>query len=204
MTQMTFGIDLPDASARYNVAPMQIMPIVRAGNPPAGAYLKWGNLTRFDPAKPPTLLINARAETASTKTTFKKALIERRCVALADGFYEWQRRSPTDKTPFMMQLSKGGPFFMAGLRWDATEDQPERYVVLTTAPNELMAPIHDRMPVILQGANARRWIDPRPIAQDEYQALVASFPPSQMRVQQVSSLVNNARNDMPEVIVPVG
>ena len=179
------------------------MPVVRGGVAPCGALLKWGTLVRFDPAKPPTLLINARSETAPAKPTFKKALVERRCLVPADGFYEWQRHSPTNKTPFMLQLKDGAPFFMAGLRWEADDDQPERYIVLTTAPNELMSPIHDRMPVILQGHEARRWLEPRPLTAAEYGALVEHIPAARMQARVISSLVNNARNDTPEIIVPV-
>ena len=107
-------------------------------------------------------MINARSETAATKPTFRKPLRERRCLILADGFYEWKREG-TRKQPYYIKLQNGDPFAFAGLwdRWQSANGQfLETCTILTTPPNALVAPIHDRMPVILPSSAYGRWLDP--------------------------------------------
>lgn len=204
MVEEDLSMELPLLAPRYNVAPTQSMPVVRGDAERTAGLVKWGALARFDPTKAPSLLINARSETAQQKVTFRKAAAERRCLVPADGFYEWRRESPTSKTPFMIQMSGGEPFFIAGLRLDDAVDATERYLLLTTRPNALMETIHDRMPVILRGANALKWLEPRPLTPEEFAGLVEPLPAESMQATEVSSLVNNARNDTPGVIEPAG
>jgi putative SOS response-associated peptidase YedK len=191
--------------ARFNVAPSQVNPVLVPGpaRKPRAAKMKWGTFVSFSPEAPPSFLINARSETALKKRTFAPALQARRCLVPADGFYEW-KRDPKGraKQAYYFQRTGGEPYLMAGLRWDPEGDQPDRYIVLTTAPNALLEPIHDRMPVILTGDDALRWVDPA-VTAEQAVALCRSYPADAMTAHPVSTVVNSARNDVPECIVPV-
>jgi putative SOS response-associated peptidase YedK len=194
-----------NGGVRYNIAPSQQNVVVAPaadGNPVAAA-MKWGTFVSFSPQSAPTFLVNARSETALEKRTFREAFQKRRCLVPADGFFEWQRNAKgRPQQAYYFQRKEGAAYHMAGLCWPPEGDQPERYLILTTAPNELLQPIHDRMPVILTDDMARQWIDPS-TSSTEAGALCRTYPASDMIAYPVGSVVNNARNDVPECVVPV-
>jgi putative SOS response-associated peptidase YedK len=148
--------------------------------------------------------INARAEEAASKPAFREALKKRRCLVPADAFYEWQRINPKSKTPFAIALKSAKPYAFAGLweSWQPKDGEPlESFTILTTGPNEVMAPIHNRMPVILEPKDYDRWLD----AGEQTQApvgLLRPYPAEQMRAWRVSDRVGNVRNNDPELLTP--
>jgi putative SOS response-associated peptidase YedK len=190
--------------ARYNIGPGQGSPTVRrAPQRPRALEQKWGHFARFTTDEPPMFLINARSETALQKRTFTQALRERRCVVPADGFYEWRCDAKgRSKQAYHFQRQEGAPYVMAGICWDAEGDQPDRFIVLTTAPNELLAPIYDRMPVMLHEDAVEQWLDPK-VSAERAMGLCVPFPAADMTGHPVSTIVNNAKNDVPDCIVPV-
>ena len=162
-----FGVsDFPPRSPRYNIAPSQPIAAVRAV--PAGsgrelALLRWGLIPSW--SKDPAIgnrLINARAETAKEKPSFRNAFRRHRCLIPASGFYEWLRWE-RGKQPYFVRMRDGHPFAFAGLwdRWESPDKGViETCTILTTAANDVLAPIHDRMPVILPPREYDRWLDP--------------------------------------------
>jgi len=194
----------PDAwpAPRYNVAPSQ--PVAAALNLPRPKVemLRWGLVPAW--AKDPSIgqrLINARAETLAQKPAFRSALRRRRCAVIADGFYEWRTHADgRTRTPMLIRLEDGRPFAMAGLweRW-APPDGPALLscAIITTRPNELMATIHDRMPVILDADGLRTWLDSEERPPERFADLLGPYPASRMRATPVSRLVNDPRNDTP-------
>ena len=191
---------------RFNVAPSQELPIVfeRKGER-ALAFMRWG----FRPAwmkdagkRPPP--INARAEGLVESPLFRNALQRGRCVIPADGFYEWaavpgQRR----KQPHYFRLKDGGLFGFAGLWTPPTGDQPGTCAIVTTTPNEVAAPVHDRMPVILDPDDEALWLDRD--TQDPVAALAClrPYPAERMTVFPVATLVSSPENDGPELLQPL-
>ena len=149
-------------------------------------------------------VINARGESVAEKPYFRGAFRSNRCAILADGFYEWKREGQ-DKHPHRITLEDGGIFAMAGVRSERiTSDGSESITcaIITTGPNELMADIHNRMPVILPPEEVQVWLD-RETPPRELEAMIASYPAEKMTAYEVSRLVNNPRNDSPECIKPV-
>ena len=145
------GTDLT-LTPRYNIAPTQMALTVTSDSGRRGGYMRWGLIPSW--AKSASVgrrMINARAETVAERPSFRTALQRRRCLVLADGFYEWQRKG-SSKSPMRIVMASGEPFAFAGL-WDAWRDPKGEIVrscaIITTAANELLSPIHDRMPVIL-------------------------------------------------------
>ena len=118
----------------------------------------------------------------------------------ADGFFEWRRDTDKTKTPFFIRLKGERPFFIAGIYEDEAPPFPAGYALLTTGPNELMVPIHDRMPVILTEEAAQAWLTPGAITPERVHEVCQSYPASDMIANPVSSIVNNARNDVPECV----
>jgi putative SOS response-associated peptidase YedK len=198
--------DLAEEPARYNIAPTQGILAVRAGpdGKPELAHLRWGLVPAWadDPAIG-NRLINARAETAASKPAFRAAFRRRRCLIVADGFYEWQK-SGGRKQPYYFQLRDGVPFAFAGLweHWDRGERPLDTCTILTTDANDLLRPIHDRMPVILPRESFERWLDPTFQAVPELEALLQPYPATAMAGHPVSSLVNNPRHEDPACIAP--
>ena len=205
-----FGLSDPPAWApRYNIAPTQPVPagLVLPDQPRAQfRLLRWGLILSW--AKAPGVgadMINARAETAATKPAFRAAFRRRRCLVLADGFYEWPRRGGR-KQPFYVRLRDGRPFAFAGLweHWEGSEGQSiDSCTLLTTAPNALMRPLHHRMPVILDPEVYALWLDPAIQDADRLQPLLRQYPPEAMMAYPVSPRVNNPANDGPECIQPL-
>lgn len=190
---------------RFNVAPTQEMPVVVAREGGVACLsMKWGIVPFFarKDAKP-MQLINARSETVASKPTFKQSVQKRRCVVPADGFFEWKRDPDGTKTPYFIRLRTESPFWIAGIYEAAGGDVPAGYALLTTGPNELMKPIHDRMPVILSTDRAKAWLQPGALENEQIAAFCTSYKADEMRADEVSRIVNNARNDVPDCVVPV-
>jgi len=197
--------ELPE---RYNIAPTQPIVAIRqaeAGEERELVLLRWGLIPAWakEPAALP-LLINARSETAAAKPAFRAALRRRRCLVPADGFYEWQRREGR-KQPYHMRRRDGAPFALAGLweRWEGPDGAIDSCALLTTASNALMRPIHDRMPVILDPQSFDLWLDPRMQDVERVQSLLRPYPAEAMIAYPVSAMVNNARNDNPQCVLPL-
>jgi len=204
-----FGVAaLPDLRPRYNIAPTQPVAAVRRAAGKAireMALLRWGLVPAW--AKDPTIgvrLINARAETAAEKPSFRVAFRRRRCLIVADGFYEWQKQQ-SGKQPYYIRLRGGRLFAFAGLweRWTGPDGQEiESCTLLTTAPNDLLRPIHKRMPVILHPDDYALWLDPAVGDRQRLQPLLRPYPAAEMEAYPVSRRVNNPRNDDPRCIEP--
>jgi len=197
------GVIIKDGlPVRYNVAPTQTMPVVVGlANGPILLAMRWGSHWRDDQGKV-QLSINARSEKA-TFTRFKHAVTQRRCIVPADGFFEWDR-SKKPSTPYLFRMATTETFWMAGAWEERTGEFPDGYLVFTTAPNALVAPIHDRMPAILTDEAARAWLQPGPIATSQIKELCATYPADKMNALIVGPAVNNARNDGPECVAPAG
>jgi putative SOS response-associated peptidase YedK len=199
---------------RYNVAPTQDVPVVRLG--PDGArhlvQVRWGLVPFWaEDASIGARLINARAETAATKPAFRAAFHKRRCLVVADGFYEWQKPSEKGgrKQPLRIVRADGAPFAFAGLweRWRPKErgdgsEVLETCTILTTDANETLRPIHDRMPVILDPAAHDTWLDPE-APEAALQACLTPCPDEALTAYPVSTRVNKVSHDDPEVIAPM-
>jgi putative SOS response-associated peptidase YedK len=205
-----FGVsDFPPGSPRYNIAPSQPVAAVRAA--PAGtgrelALLRWGLIPSW--SKDPAIgnrLINARAETAREKPSFRNAFRRHRCLIPANGFYEWQRRE-RGKQPYFVRMRDGRLFAFAGL-WDRWEnpgkDVIETCTILTTTANAILAPIHDRMPVILPAGEYDRWLDPSLKDPGSLAPLLVPFPPEEMLAFPVSPRVNAPSTDDEGCIAPL-
>ncbi len=192
---------------RYNVAPTQNTAVVLNETPGTLSIAQWGLIPSW--AKDPSIgtkMINARAETLEEKPSFRTAFKKRRCLVLADGFYEW-RKEPDGKTktPLYITLEAHRPFAMAGLweLWTSQQGEQHRtFTIVTTAPNDLMAPIHNRMPVILPPEDIADWLDDSTPAL----ALTAMLKPLAsigMKAYPVSRRVNFPANDDASLIYPV-
>jgi putative SOS response-associated peptidase YedK len=200
--------DMPDLQPRYNIAPTQ--PVVAVRHLPQAARpefvrLRWGLVPHWaDDLKIGYRLINARADSAAVKPAFRSAVRQRRCLILADGFYEWQKL-PDGKQPYRIRLKDGKPFAFAGLwdRWHKEAEPVESCTILTTDANDLMRPLHDRMPVILDRTAFERWLDPTLQDPAEVQALLRPFPSEVLQAYPVSTHVNNAKNEDPACIAPL-
>jgi len=197
-----FGVTVRSAiyKARYNCAPTQELPVISNDQPGELQFFHWGLIPFW--AKDPSIgnrLINAKAETITEKPSFKNAFRRRRCLVPADGFYEWKKNGTN--VPFRIVLKNGTPFAMAGIweRWVSGDGAPvHSFSIITTGPNELMAPIHDRMPVILLPEEEQRWLSD--IDDHHLMAMLKPYPAERMTAYPVSNLINSPRNDNPEVI----
>ena len=190
----------------YNIAPTESVLTVRNVEGREAAFMRWGLIPFW--AKDPKIgarMINTRAETVAEKPAFRNTLRRRRCLVLADGFYEWQKM-PMGKRPFRIVMRSGEPFAFAGL-WE-TWKGPKGYVVpscsiITTAANDFLAPIHNRMPVILARESEEIWLNTEVQDAASLTGILAPYPDEAMDAYEVSTLVNYARNDGPEVIARV-
>lgn len=208
MITETFRVsEVPELPLRFNVAPTQPVGVVlrRAGDSQRHfAMMRWGLIPSWaDDIKIGGRLINARADTIATKPAFRAAFKERRCLVIADGFYEWQARDG-GKQPFLIHKPDDRPFAFAGLweRWRGPDGQPiESCTIVTTEANDLMRPIHERMPVILPPADYDRWLD---VKGQGPEALLRPYAEGDLVATAVGTRVNNARNDRPECAAPQG
>ena len=149
-------------------------------------------------------MINARAETLAEKPSFRAAYLRRRCLILADGFYEWQTIPGSKaKTPMYIRLASGKPFAFAGLweLWRPDDTPVLSCTIITTEPNDLLAPIHNRMPVILPPDAYDLWLDPAEQKPAALNALLKPYPADLMTAYPVSRLVNSPSNDTPDVVI---
>jgi putative SOS response-associated peptidase YedK len=202
-----FGVDQfvnVDFAPRYNIAPSQgVEAIINDGTQLRVGPMKWGFTTSSEPQTKP-VPINARAETIATMPLFRAAFQRRRCLVVADGFYEW-RKVGNCKTPYLIRLRSGRPFGFAAIWANMRTAVGQRIgtcAILTCAPNELMASIHDRMPVILPKGARDLWLAPG-ADPTELQTLLTPFPAEQMEAYAVSTLVNSPRHDTPDCITPL-
>ena len=194
-----------DVQPRYNIAPTQYVAAIRMGNDEQRELVKlrWGLVPFW--AKDPSIgnrMINARAETVAEKPSYRNAYKHRRCLVLADGFYEWRRQGDA-KTPYYISLASGEPFALAGLWEDWTDKESgeslQTTTLITTDANDFMAPLHHRMPVILEAATATDWLAG---SRDLLDDVAAITPP--LQAWPVDRRVNNARNEGNELIEPDG
>jgi putative SOS response-associated peptidase YedK len=196
------------AAPRYNIAPSQpILALPNDGTNQAD-FFAWGLIPSW--AKDPSIgnrMINARAETLAEKPAFRSAYKYHRCLIFADGFFEWQARPGSkSKAPHFIRLKSGAPFAFAGLweLWQPVDGSEVRTAaIITTEPNDLMASIHNRMPVILQPNTYSQWLDPAPQSPNRLQNLLVPFPAGEMEAYPISTLVNSPGNDRAECLLPV-
>jgi len=194
-----------DLMPRYNIAPTQTVPIVRLNSARRRelALLRWGLIPFWaTDAKIAQRTINARAETIATAPAFRAAFENRRCLIPASGFYEWKKLDDGTKQPYFIGLRDGAPFAFAGLweRWSKGAAPVETFTIITGQPNSLVAPLHDRMPAILDPEDYNAWLTATDRA--ALQALLQPFPAQLMTAYAVSKRVNNAKNDDPAVLEP--
>lgn len=187
---------------RYNGAPTQPMAVITDQEPAVLSFLRWGLIPFW--AKDPSIgarMINARAESITEKPAFRNAFKKRRCLVIADGFYEWKKQGNT-KIPYRILRKDEEPFAMAGI-WEQWKDPEERpihsFSIITTEANALMKDIHDRMPVILDRDEQQAYLEAEP---GKARDMLDPFDPDLMKAYTVSSLVNKASNDIPEVMEP--
>ncbi len=204
---LAFGLPFPpDIHPRYNIAPMQDVPVIRnsADGVRELAQMRWGLVPRW--AKDPSIgarMINARGETVAEKTAFRKSFERHRCLIPADGFYEWQAQARGRKQPMRVARRDGAPFAFAGLseRWlSAAGEVVDSCTIVTTAANTLLRPLHERMPVIVPPDEYARWLDN---TGEPPRDLIAAIDPDVLTVHPVSMRVNAVRNDDASLIEPV-
>ena len=192
---------------RYNVAPSQDIPVVIDGEKRDVSLMRWGLIPHW--AKDSSIgqrMINARAETISEKPSFRQAFEQRRCLILADGFYEWQKQASqkSPKVPFRFTLKDNHPLAFAGLweKWRSPDDGVvQSCTIITCQPNELVAPIHNRMPVILDNSICWDWLSDLPAS--ALSDLLKPFPADKMTAYPVGVWVNNPRFDHIKCIEPL-
>lgn len=197
-----------DLAPRYNIAPSQPILAVRT-SPETGkrefAWLRWGLIPNW--AKDPAIgyrMINARAETIAEKAAYRDAFRLRRCLVPASGFYEWKKEERR-KQPYYIRRKDGRPFAIAGLweRWRGPEESPvESCVLITTEPNELVSPLHDRMPAMVLPDDYDLWLDPGISDRDRLIPLLRSYLEQELEAFAVDSAVNNPNFEDPRCIVP--
>jgi putative SOS response-associated peptidase YedK len=217
----------PELPLRYNIAPTQNVAVIRRTpeDPQRQlVLLRWGLIPSWaKDAKIGSTLINARADTVADKPSFRAAFKRRRCLVLADGYYEWQKtaaatpaaksggksaKKAPPKQPYYIHMQEGKPFAFAGLWewWEGTPEQPgpiETCTIVTTDANELTRPIHDRMPVILPESAYDLWLDPQVQKKEPLLPLLQPFPSDSMQTEAISTHVNSVRNDDAACIEPV-
>ncbi|WP_427163010.1 SOS response-associated peptidase [Aliinostoc sp. HNIBRCY26] len=199
--------EVPNLTAQYNIAPTQMVATVLynpTDNKRQLQHLRWGLIPSW--AKDPNIgakLINARSETVAEKPSFRSAFKKRRCLVVADGFYEWQKQQST-KQPFYFRLGDGNPFAFAGLweKWiSPAQEEVISCTILTTTANELLQSIHDRMPVIIDPKDYDTWLNPEIQTAQKLQPLLSPYSAAAMTAYPVSKLVNSAKNNTPECII---
>ncbi len=207
-----FGVDpeeVPPFAPSYNVAPQSMQPVVRLDRDTGRrefALLRWGLIPFWaKDAKIAYSTINARSEDAAARPAFREALRKRRCLVPADAFYEWQRVDAKTRLPYAFALKSGEPYALAGLweYWRPEQGEPlESFTILTTDPNELMEPVHNRMPVILEPRDYDRWLEPGDPARPPVD-LLRPLPAEKMTAWRISERVGNVRNNDPSLLEPV-
>jgi putative SOS response-associated peptidase YedK len=186
-------------SARYNIAPTHMVPVVRADEEGGRRIdlLKWGLIPSW--AKDASIgarMINARSETAAEKPSFRAAFARRRCIVPVDGFYEW-KKTESGKQPVYIHRADGMPLAFAGLweHWMREDEVIESFTICTTDANATLRDVHDRMPVILEAADFTRWLDPRVTDGSAVAPLLRPAPDELLAMHPVSTRVNRVQND---------
>lgn len=197
-----------DLGARYNIAPSQDVLAIPNHGPRHAEVFRWGLVPAW--AKDPAIgnrLVNARSETCGEKPAFREALRSRRCLLIADGFYEW-RRVRNQATPVYFQRADGKPFLIAGL-WEIAQagrplDEPplRTCCLLTTPANATVAPTHHRMPVLLMPEAMDRWLDPGPLSAEAVRDLLKPPPDELLTATEVSRYANDTAHEGPQCIAP--
>lgn len=213
-----FGLDeVPDLRLRYNIAPTQNVAAVRKSpdDPKRQlVMLRWGQIPSWaKDLKIGSTLINARGESVAEKPSFRTAFKRRRCLVLADGYYEWKKPAGTTskkavKQPYYIHMEDDRPFAFAGLWewWEGTAETPgpiESCTIITTDANDLTRPIHDRMRVILKQDDYELWLDPELQAKEPLLPLLVPYASDEMRTDPISTHVNSPRNDDSACIEPL-
>lgn len=188
----------------YNAAPDQQLPLITSQNQNRLRLATWGLLPAWlKDEKSPKRLINAKAETLAIKPTFKQAAEKRRCLIVADGFYEWAKIPNSKiKMPFRITLKNNSPFAMAGIyeiKRDKNGQEYLEFAIITTSANTLMAKIHSRMPAILLPNDEKHWLNPN-ITLKQAIMMLRPYPASKMRAYPVSNLVNNPKNNSEAIL----
>ncbi len=193
--------DFPVLKPRYNIAPSQdVVTVVQRGSSPEAAFLQWGLIPSW--SKEAKGIINARVETIEDKPSFNDSFKNRRCLILADGFYEWERHGKISQ-PYYFQMKDGAPFAFAGI-WDRWRDNGrtiDSCAIITTTANELLATIHHRMPVILESESYGLWLSEDSRSAD-LKDLLAPYPADAMTSHPVSYDVNDAKLDDERMVLP--
>jgi putative SOS response-associated peptidase YedK len=202
---------LPNSRPRYNAAPTQDVAVVRF-NPETKERtldtLRWGLVPYWaKDVKIGYSLINARSESVAEKPAFREAFKSRRCLIPADGFYEWKKLDPKTKQPYAIVMKDRSLFGFAGL-WERWKDKGSgevvrSFTIITTTPNEVCAPIHDRMPVIVDPLNYGKWLGEEPVDPARLLSLLRPFPAEPMEAYPVSTAVGNVRNDEAGLLMPI-
>ena len=210
LTEVFPDFELPEQlTPRYNITPTQEVAVVANNNPAKIELFRWGLIPSW--AKDPAIgnrMINARSETLAEKPSFRTAYKRRRCLVLADGYYEWRKGSGGGaKTPYYIRMASEQPFAFAGL-WEQWKPSGEADAVLsctiiTCPPNEMLEKIHHRMPVILDNDAYDLWLEPSDLPPAELNHLLKPYPAEEMTAYAVSRLVNQPKNDTPACTLPV-
>jgi len=189
----------------FNAAPTRPLPVVANNKPDRIQHFRWGLIPQWaKDAKIGSKMINARAETLHEKPAYKKLLSRKRCLVIADGFYEWKKTS-SGPQPYRITLKNEALFSFAGL-WDewvsGDGEVIDSFSIITTEANDLMKKIHDRMPVILKKEDEKKWLDAG-LSADDAKVLLQPYEPIEMKAYPVSKAVNAAGNNSPDLILPV-
>ena len=194
---------------RYNITPTQPVPVIRADAQGRRhiALVRWGLVPSW--AREPDSkysMINARAETVAEKPSFRSAYRYRRCLIPADGFYEWQKTPGGHKQPYCIRRIDDEPLALAGIweTWRAADgSELESCAILVTSANATVAPVHDRMPVIVDRPDFTSWLDRHQQHPDELKRFLQPAPGNLLRLYPISKKVNNPQNDSPEILEPL-
>jgi putative SOS response-associated peptidase YedK len=201
-----FGVTVRSAiyKARYNCAPTQNLAVISDEDPTTLSFYRWGLIPFW--AKDIAIgnkLINAKSETILEKPSFKTSFRNKRCLVLADGYYEWRKEK--EKIPYRITRKDKSPFSLAGIwdRWVSADGEIiHSFSILTTASSPLMEQIHDRMPVILNRQDEKKWLERTD--EKELLDLLRPFPVEKLTAYPVSKTVNSPRNDVAEILIPAG
>lgn len=209
LLEKIFGTPLlHNIQPHYNIVPSQQVTVIRTS--PDGIRsidsMRWGLIPSW--AKDPSIgsrMVNARSETVDVKPAFRNPLKHRRCIIPANGFYEWEEVNGKKK-PLYVKMKDDTPMLLAGLwdHWKTPEGNIiESCTILTTPSNELIKPLHDRMPLVLEVASSDLWLDPKVTDPERLKPLFLPYPSDKMDMYPVSEIVNSPKNDTPECIVPL-
>ena len=201
-----FNVEVPELYApRYNAAPTQILPVITNENPDGLSFFRWGLIPSW--AQDITIgskLINARSETIDEKPTFRQAFKSRRCLVIADGYYEWKKVSKKSRIPYRIQLSSEQLFSFAGL-WEIYKSGNDAcihsFTIVTTESNSKTSQIHDRMPVMLDPDTEKIWLN-NDVSPSEHLHVLQPYNQNGIKYYSVSNLVNSVQNDNDQLIRP--